>query len=407
MTRTKQKTSGKNSNKTTTTKKKTKKTADRKQTTKPDCKKKSYLKAVFKIKKKARSELKDWSKHGYCHKASSLLLSPFRESCRSETSSLLEIDGSGISFPEFSHCVEKNHVPCLIHNLLRHWPATTRWTSVEDLMKQLKGVACKVGSDDDGYAVRMLFEHFVTYMEDPEHGRRDDSPLYIFDSTLLGKTTLKHDYIVPHLFSEDLLKYAGESRRPPHQWMCIGGPRSGTAIHVDPLGTSAWNALVHGHKRWALFPPGSVPEEILKPKGIQSAAQWFDVVWPKTQDASWVYPKPLHVVQGPGDVMFVPSGWWHVVINMDFSVAVTENFCSSANFSRVFMHTRISRPKMSMKWLARLNMERPDLAKIAQHIIDTDQHCSDISTPTSSSSSSSDSSSSSSRVIGESAVSSS
>jgi histone arginine demethylase JMJD6 len=88
---------------------------------------------------------------------------------------------------------------------------------------------------------------------------------------------LRRDYTVPKYFTEDLFQHVGESRRPPYRWIVWGPARSGSNLHIDPLATGAWNALLKGRKRWVLFPPGT-PRSIVKPKladSVTEATCWF------------------------------------------------------------------------------------------------------------------------------------
>ena len=81
-------------------------------------------------------------------------------------------------------------------------------------------------------------------------------------------------------------------------------------------------------------------------------------------------------VQSAGDTVFVPGGWWHAVLNMEDTVAMTQNFCSRANFSKVWREARSGRKKMSVKWLKRLHEYHPDLAQVsrscARHTLNTE-----------------------------------
>lgn len=69
-------------------------------------------------------------------------------------------------------------------------------------------------------------------------------------------------------------------------------------------------------------------------------------------------PPPMDLVQSAGETVYVPNGWWHAVLNVEESIAVTQNFCNTTNFPRVWMHTKKSRPRMALKWLARLRTVR-------------------------------------------------
>ena len=174
---------------------------------------------------------------------------------------VLRIDSTRVSKKEFIKKFEKRNIPVVITGCTTEWPAQSEWT-IENLYKKYKHEKFKVGEDDNEKVVFMSLQYYLQYAtSDPYGAALDDSPLYIFDATF-GKRKLHHsfkkmkkenesktynpeksqstvhlveDYRVPEYFQDDLFQLVG-GRRPPFRWIVIGPARSGTGIHLDPLG---------------------------------------------------------------------------------------------------------------------------------------------------------------------------
>ena len=273
--------------------------------------------------------------------------------------SMERVHCADVSVAEFVARWERPCKPVVIDGLVSE-PVAALWQPAR-LLHDFSKVKLKCGDDDFGNPVRLKLRHYRRYLQ--SEAKLDDSPLYIFDSAYGERAPeMLQNYQIPPYFTEDLFRLVG-GRRPPHRWVIVGPRYSGSGIHIDPLGTSAWNMLMSGHKRWVLFAPEVSAELVKPPRGMgREAVTWFAKMLPRLRQQG---VPCIDFIQRPGETIFVPSGWWHVILNLDLTIAVTQNFASSANFAEVWRATAKSRPRLASHWLAAL--EAAGYSELAAH----------------------------------------
>lgn len=129
----------------------------------------------------------------------------------------------------------------------------------------------------------------------------------------------------PH-FLNNYLDYLPEEVRPDLSWVYIGPKNSGSLLHLDVMNTSAWNALFYGIKRWLYVSPDTDLYNYDKKELFvalrESNFKFFD------------FP---HIVleQQANDLVYTPTGWKHMVVNVTPTIALTENFIDEHNIENV------------------------------------------------------------------------
>lgn len=212
--------------------------------------------------------------------------------------------------------------------------------------------------------VRMTLRNYYHYMTT----QGDDEPLYLFADP---PHMIAHMIPTPAYFAENFLEVSTTEHKDLIEkgWIVIGPCGSGSRFHVDPLCTSAWNLLLQGRKLWilgpplsddsssfdddetccflkALFEPGSSAMRSCdkfmnfffgshdKEQGKEAKRQKLNVSQPSPDDIS-SSNQIFWTVQEEGDLLFVPRGWWHCVLNLETCVAFTRNVINRKNYKHV------------------------------------------------------------------------
>jgi hypothetical protein len=178
------------------------------------------------------------------------------------------------------------------------------------------------------------------------------------------REALQRGYELAPFFTGDVLNAACHASLP-NRWVMASAQGTGSAWHVDPFNASAWNGLLIGRKRWALSPPDAgAPPGVAQPFSSVSD-QNFDYFNPDRNRGGWwgitqpheaadpapreyfekVLPSltrrsssrrsssPIECTLRAGELIYIPSGWWHAVLNLSPTVAFTETYTGSLDTS--------------------------------------------------------------------------
>jgi len=309
-----------------------------------DCLKKDEDQGVAK-KQKLESTIRDICSNVF----SDLLYGPYRYSGLTPTREWLGLNNvervywKDMNREEFVDRYEKLNKPVIITGFVEdQWKdAVANWTSVSGLAEDVehKSTSWACGS------VNMTMDEFSEYI-DRKIVNTDELQYFVFDTkTFVSSTKIQEKISNPiPFFTEDLFDLLSPPWRPDNAWLLVGAAGACSKWHVDPNATNAWNAIIKGEKKWILLPPHLGP-----PPGIEASSDGFAVRQPLTL-MDWInggyyeemYEKYhdkglVECTCKEGEIMFIPRGWWHCVMNTGpvTTIAVTQNYAARSSIYNV------------------------------------------------------------------------
>ncbi|CAH0513339.1 unnamed protein product [Peronospora belbahrii] len=252
-------------------------------------------------------------------------------------------DATTLSYDEFCTHYMAFSRPVLLRNVTDKWfPNTTPWRDGQKInyqyLKKHYGTA----------VVPVASGNITEYGAEDRWTMRFDEYLDSIENEIAGKTYLKdwhfvhafgHEiYETPLFFKNDWLNWwwdQKEKSESDYRFVYLGPAGSWTPLHQDVFRSYSWSVNICGRKQWVLFHPDDEPK--LKDRfGRFVVPDVTATVIDKEKYPHFHEANPVYVVQETGDAIFVPSGWYHQVMNMEDTISINHNWFNGYNICEVW-----------------------------------------------------------------------
>lgn len=227
---------------------------------------------------------------------------------------------------EFYFSCVMNNQPAVMSGLGETCGALNNWSF--DFFSRKYGERMVSATDSSGVAHRISMSAFIRGLKD---GHRPGLYLRSLKITSLDSSLLSDIPKLPH-FSFDILQGA-ESTKDFLKEIFIGPVGSGTRLHTDLWHSHSWMLLVTGLKEWTMVSPSELVKAGLEKRvRLKSFADDLDRALQGVDHYKFL--------QKPGEFVYVPSGWWHAVRNVECSMGVSFNFVDANSLPAAFAGTQ-------------------------------------------------------------------
>eukprot|EP00090_Calanus_glacialis_P031463 TRINITY_DN5196_c0_g1_i2.p1 TRINITY_DN5196_c0_g1~~TRINITY_DN5196_c0_g1_i2.p1 ORF type:complete len:477 (+),score=100.44 TRINITY_DN5196_c0_g1_i2:326-1756(+) len=247
---------------------------------------------------------------------------------------------------EFLNKFIKTQQPAILLNCSSEWPAQRYWTS-ETLFSHGDGEttwssqyvinyeplqATTLRKENSGKMLQSVINRNGTVHVFAEISLRNDwQRRRRGDTTENEKMKLLDEFSTPEAVPMDM--YAAAGIPTNYHWVIINQADTGTELHMDPPYTMAWNTVLRGRKWWVLLPPELPHEQVVcnrlcsKTKlGDFSTMSWFTHILPQLRGRKWYGNTVKEFILREGETLYLPPNTGHTIMNLEDSIAVTENF---------------------------------------------------------------------------------
>lgn len=256
------------------------------------------------------------------------------------------VDVETLTYDDFFLDYMVKNVPVVVRGATDNWKCRQEWVDANGqpnlpFLREKFGngqafVHRKDKQTGQDQVERCRFDEFLHHWESDEK-----DPWYWKDWHFVAEFSEYGAYECPMYFQDDWLNHYFDMIRcnsttqnertetSDYRFVYMGQEGTKTDLHTDVAKSYSWSANVCGQKEWLLLPPPYAG--LLQDQYGRGTATTFDddpTIYPNLERAR---DKALQVYQEAGDIIFVPSGWYHSVENTKDTISINHNWFNAVN----------------------------------------------------------------------------